>query len=350
MNTERRRFLGTAITTVVAARLGQSTEMKLPVEGQLPSLTGATEWFNSRPLTPASLRGKVVLINFWTYTCINWMRTAPYIRAWMERYKAQGLVVIGVHSPEFPFEKDTDNVRRAATEMKLDYPIAIDSGLAIWRAFENQYWPALYFIDPKGRIRHHQFGEGQYERSERVIQELLIEAGSGDFGREPTSVDAGGLEAPADWKNLKSAENYLGYEHTQNFASREGASWNRRRTYTPPARWKLNDWALTGDWAMQKQSVVLSHPNGVLGYRFHARDVHLVMGSAKRGTPVRFRVLIDGQPPGAARGADIDNQGNGIVTWPRLQQLIRQPKLVEDRLCEIEFLDAGIESFAFTFG
>ena len=324
--------------------------VRLPIEGDFPPLGGATQWLNSQPLTPAGLRGKVVLVEFWTYSCINWLRTLPYVRAWAEKYKDQGLIVIGVHSPEFAFEKSVDNVRRAAKDMRIDYPIAIDSDHAVWNAFDNQYWPALYFVDARGRIRHHQFGEGEYEQSEMIIQQLLAEAGIGDIGHEPVSVDARGVEAAADWGNLKSPENYVGYERTENFASPGGAVLDKRRVYAAPAQLKLNHWALSGDWTVGKQATVLNKANGRITYRFHARDLHLVMGPSARGTSVRFRVLIDGQPPGVAHGIDVDDQGNGTVTEQRLYQLIRQPQPIADRQFEIEFLDSGVEAFAFTFG
>jgi thiol-disulfide isomerase/thioredoxin len=324
--------------------------VQLPIEGELSSLGSATEWLNSPPLTASGLRGKVVLVDVWTYTCINWLRTLPYVRAWAEKYKNQGLVVIGVHAPEFAFEKNIDNVRRAAKEMKVNYPIAIDNDFAIWRALKNEYWPALYFVDARGKIRHHQFGEGEYEQSERIIQQLLAEAGTGGIGHELVSVDARGAEAAADWGSLKSPENYVGYERTENFASPGGAVLDKRRVYAVPARLRLNQWALSGDWTVQKQATVLNKVNGRIAYRFHARDLHLVMGPAAPGTSVRFRVLIDGQSPGAAHGIDVDDQGNGKVTEQRLYQLIRQPKPIADRLFEIEFLDSGVEAFAFTFG
>jgi thiol-disulfide isomerase/thioredoxin len=323
---------------------------QLPIEGELPSLGGATGWLNSPPLTAAGLRGKVVLIDVWTYTCINWLRTLPYVRAWAEKYKDQGLVVIGVHSPEFAFEKNADNVRRATKDMRVDYPIAIDSDFAIWRALKNEYWPALYIVDAQGRVRHHQFGEGEYDRSERVIQQLLAEAGRSGISHELVSVDAQGAEAAADWGSLKSPENYVGYGRTESFASPGGAVLDKPRVYAAPAQLKLNHWALSGDWTMQKQATVLNKPNGRIAYRFHARDLHLVMGPAARGTSVRFRVLIDGQPPGAAHGVDVDDQGNGTATEQRMYQLIRQPKPIADRKFEIEFLDPGVEAFAFTFG
>jgi thiol-disulfide isomerase/thioredoxin len=324
--------------------------VRLPIEGELPSLGGATRWLNSPPLTTAGLRGKVVLIDVWTYTCINWLRSLPYVRAWAEKYKNQGLVVIGVHAPEFAFEKNIDNVRRAAKDMRVDYPIAIDNDYAIWRALKNEYWPALYFVDVQGRIRHHHFGEGEYEQSERIIQQLLAEAGIGGIGHELVSVDARGTEAAADWGSLKSPENYVGYERTENFASPGSAVLDKRRVYAVPARLRLNHWALSGDWTVGKQATVLNKANGRIAYRFHARDLHLVMGPAARGTSVRFRVLIDGKPPGAAHGLDVDAQGNGTVTEQRLYQLIRQPKPIADRQFEIEFLDSGVEAFAFTFG
>jgi thiol-disulfide isomerase/thioredoxin len=323
---------------------------RLPIEGELPSLGGATGWLNSRPLTAAGLRGKVVLIDFWTYTCINWLRQLPYVRAWAEKYKDQGLVVIGVHTPEFAFERDVENVRWAAKDIRVDYPIAIDNDYSIWRAFNNSYWPALYFVDAQGNIRHHQFGEGEYEQSEMILQQLLEEAGNGGIGHELVSVDARGAEAAADWGSLKTPENYLGYERTENFASPGGAVLDTRRVYATPERLRLNHWALSGDWTVEKQATVLNKANGRIAYRFHARDLHLVMGPAVRGTSVRFRVLIDGQVPGAAHGIDVDDQGNGTVAEQRMYQLIRQPEPIADRQFEIEFIDSGVEAFAFTFG
>jgi thiol-disulfide isomerase/thioredoxin len=324
--------------------------VQLPIEGELPSLGGATTWLNSPPLAAADLRGKVVLIDFWTYTCINWLRTLPYVRAWAEKYRDHGVVVIGVHSPEFPFEHDLENVRRAAKDMRIAYPIAIDNDYAIWSAFNNHYWPALYLVDAQGRIRYHQFGEGAYEQSEMILQQLLAEAGIGGIAHELVSVDAQGAEAAANWGDLRSPENYLGYERTENFASPGGAVVGSRRVYTAPARFSLNHWALAGDWTVEQQATVLNKANGRIAYRFHARDLHLVMGPAARGTSVRFRVFIDGHAPGAAHGSDVDDQGNGTVTEQRLYQLIRQPKPIADRQFEIEFLDAGVEAFAFTFG
>jgi thiol-disulfide isomerase/thioredoxin len=318
--------------------------------GELSSLSSATEWLNSRPLTAESLRGKVVLIDVWTYTCINWLRTVPYVRAWADKYKDHGLVVIGVHAPEFPFERNVDNVRRAVKEMGLTYPVAIDNDFAIWRAFRNQYWPALYFVDAQGRTRHHHFGEGNYEQSEKFIQKLLTEAGAGVVSGELVSVQGVGAEATAEWGSLRSPETYVGYERTERFASRGGAVQDKSHIYAVPARLGINYWGLSGDWTVKKGAAALNKAGGRIAYRFHARDLHLVMGPAAPGSSVRFRVLIDGQPPGAAHGVDVDDQGNGTVTEQRLYQLIRQPKPIADRLFEIEFTDPGAEAFAFTFG
>jgi thiol-disulfide isomerase/thioredoxin len=344
-------LLATILAGVVGAAIETSAEDKAaPIEGELSSLVHATEWLNSPPLAAADLRGKVVVVDFWTYTCINWLRSLPYVRAWAEKYKDRGLVVIGVHTPEFAFEKDIDNVRRAAQDMKLAYPIAIDNDYAIWRAFKNQYWPALYFVDAQGRLRHHQFGEGAYDQAEKTIQQLLAEAGAGDIGHDLVSVDARGLEAAANWGSLKSPENYLGYERTEGFASPGGAISGKRRVYAAPAQLSLNHWALSGDWTVDKQATVLNQANGRIVYRFYARDLHLVMGPTTRGTRVRFRVRIDGQPPGAAHGTDVDDQGSGMIVEQRLYQLIRQSKPVADRQFEIEFLDPGVAAYAFTFG
>ena len=319
-------------------------------QSELASLERANEWLNSPPLTASALRGKVILIDFWTYTCINWLRQLPYVRAWHEKYRQQGLVVIGVHAPEFSFEKNLENVRWAVKDMRVDYPVAVDNEHVIWRAFRNNYWPALFFVDSQGRVRHHHFGEGAYEQSEMIIQELLAEAGRGGFDRQPVSLEARGLEAPADWRSLRSGENYIGYERTQNFMSPGGAVMDKPRMYELPAILRLNEWALSGDWTLKKENAVLTQPNGRIAYRFHARDLHLVMGPAAPGLPVKFRVLIDGRPPGPAHGLDVDEQGDGTVTEQRLYQLIRQPEPIVDRQFEIEFLSPGVEAFAFTFG
>jgi thiol-disulfide isomerase/thioredoxin len=323
---------------------------QMPVEGSLPSLGGATEWLNSPPLTAAGLRGRVVLVGFWTYTCINWLRTLAYLRAWAEKYQDHGLVLIGVHTPEFDFEHDLDNVRREAKRLRVDYPIAVDNDYAIWHAFDNHYWPALYFVDAQGRIRHHRFGEGDYEQSEMVLQRLLAEAGAAGLGRDLVSVDPGGVEAAADWDSLWSPENYLGAERSENFASSNGAVVGTGHVYAAPAQLRLNHWALAGDWTVNRQAITLNEAEGRLAYRFHARDLHLVMAPATPGGPVRFRVRIDQQPPGPAHGTDVDDQGNGTVSQPRLYQLVRQPGPVTDRTFEITFLDPGVQAYAFTFG
>jgi thiol-disulfide isomerase/thioredoxin len=349
---DRRRFLGAAAMAIAAAPIGMvaSAAARSSKVGEMGSLGNATAWLNSQPLTASKLLAKVVLIDFWTYSCINWRRQLPYVRAWAEKYRDQGLVVIGVHAPEFSFEKQIDNVRQVAKELRVDYPIAIDNSHAIWGAFNNEYWPALYFVDAQGHVRHHQFGEGEYEQSERVIQQLLVEAGNSGINYGLVSVDARGAEAAADWSDLQSAENYVGYERTENFASPGGARPDKRHDYALPARLKLNHWALSGDWTMGTEATVLNQGNGHIGYSFHARDLHLVMGPAALGTSVRFRVLIDGQPPGIAHGVDVNDQGNGTVTMSRMYQLIRQAAPIVDRQFEIEFLDPGVEAFSFTFG
>jgi cytochrome c biogenesis protein CcdA/thiol-disulfide isomerase/thioredoxin len=322
----------------------------LPVEGALPPLSGATAWLNSPPLTQEGLRGKVVLVDFWTYSCINCLRAIPYVRAWAEKYKDQGLVVIGVHSPEFAFEKNIDNVRRAVHDLKIDYPVAIDNAYAIWRAFGNQYWPAHYFIDTEGRIRHHHFGEGDYEESEQVIRALLAEAGKGGMAGGLVSVNASGVEAAADLLGVQSPETYVGYERTENFASPGGTVRDMQHDYSTPPALEKNQWALGGDWTVESEKAVLDGPSGRIVFRFHARDLHLVLGPAPDGKPVRFKVSIDGAPPGADHGSDTDIGGNGVVNEQRLYQLVRQGKTEKDRTFEIEFLDPGAEAFAFTFG
>jgi thiol-disulfide isomerase/thioredoxin len=327
-----------------------AASLRLPVEGELPSLDGATGWLDSPPLAPASLRGKAVLVGFWTYTCINWLRQLPYVRAWAGKYSGQGLVVIGVHTPEFPFEHDADNVRQAVQEMRIDYPVATDNNYAVWRAFDNHYWPALYFADAQGRIRHHHFGEGEYGQSEMVIQQLLAEAGSAGAGDDLVSVDARGAEAPADWDTLRSAENYTGYERTGNLASPGGAVPGESHVYTAPGELRLNQWALSGDWTMEAGAATLNRADGRITCRFHARDLHLVLGPPAPETSLRFRVLLDGQSPGASHGADIDGQGSGTITHSRLYQLIRQPGAIADRTFEITFLDPGAQAYALTFG
>jgi thiol-disulfide isomerase/thioredoxin len=322
----------------------------LPIEGQFPSLSGATEWLNSPPLGSAALRGKVVLVDFWTYTCINWRRTLPYLRAWADAYQDQGLVIIGVHTPEFGFEKSLGNIQRAMSALQIRYPVAVDSDYAIWRAFSNQYWPAVYVVDAQGRIRYHQFGEGGYEQTERVIQQLLTEAGHANVPRTLVSPDPTAVEAAADWRNLKSPETYVGYERGERFASAEGVARDHPRAYIAPPRLPLNEWALTGDWTVGPEAAALTGASGRIVYRFHARDLNLIMAPILHDTPIKFRVQIDGHPPGAAHGSDVDEQGNGTVSDWRMYQLIRQSEPIVDRLFEIEFTGPGVAAFDFTFG
>jgi thiol-disulfide isomerase/thioredoxin len=323
---------------------------ELPAEGRLPSFDGATGWLNSPPLTPARLRGKVVVVDFWTYTCVNWLRQLPYVRAWAGKYAGHGLVVIGVHTPEFSFEHKVDNIRRAVKDMRVDYPVAIDSDYGMWQAFDNHYWPALYFADGQGNIRHHHFGEGEYQQSEMVIQQLLAEAGADGADREMVSPDVRGIEAPADWDSLRTPETYTGYERTENFASPGGVVPGRPHVYSAPAPLRLNHWALSGEWTMGGEAATLNAADGQIAYGFHARDLNLVMGPGTAGTSVRFQVLLDGQPAGFAHGADVDDQGRGSVTEPRVYQLIRQPGPVTGRTFQIIFLDPGAEAYCFTFG
>jgi thiol-disulfide isomerase/thioredoxin len=322
----------------------------LPREGRMPGFDGATGWLNSEPLTSSALRGRVVLVDFWTYTCINWLRTLPYLRAWAEAYRDDGLVVLGVHTPEFSVERDVDSVRRAVQSDGISYPVALDSDHAIWNAFANRYWPALYAVDADGYIRHHRFGEGDYEGSERVLQQLLAEAGGGPAERGLVPVDGDGAEAPADWDHLETGETYLGYLRTAGFVSPHGAAPDQRREYTLPPRLQRNHWALSGDWTVGEEAVALETAGGRIVHRFHARDLHLVMGPAVRGGTVRFRVRLDGRPPERAAGADVDRAGNGVATEHRLYQLIRQPHPITDRTFEIEFLDPGAEARVLTFG
>jgi thiol-disulfide isomerase/thioredoxin len=348
----RRRFLGRVAMTMAAVRFGifASAEAQSRESREWAAIGRATEWLNAPRLTAASLAGKVVLVNFWTYTCINWLRQLPYVRAWAEKYK-DTLVVVGVHTPEFAFERNVENVRRAVRQMKIEYPVVIDSEYTIWRAFGNQYWPALYFMDARGRVRQHHFGEGDYERSEVAIQRLVAEAGLAGLRKEGVvSVAGAGIEAAADWHNLKSPEAYVGYDRLQNFASRGGVDRDRRRVYAAPTRLSTNQWALVGEWTIGRQATVLSSPKGRIVHRFHARDVHLVMGPARQESAVRFRISLDGQRPGAAHGLDVDQDGNGTVVEQRLYQLVRQIGPIGDRTFEIEFLDPGAEAFAFTFG
>jgi hypothetical protein len=325
--------------------------VNLPVEGYLPPFDGATEWINSPPLTRPGLLGKVVAVDFCTYTCINWIRTLPYLRAWAEKYRDDGLVVIGVHTPEFSVEKKAQNVRRALSGMGVEYAVVMDNDHVIWDAFGNRYWPALYLGDAHGRIRHHWFGEGDYERSEAVIQQLLIEAGAADEGRDFVSAPGVGAEAPADWDNLQSAETYLGYGRGQRFTSPGSVAPDQPHVYARPDRLSLNEWALWGEWTVRSEGAILTEPAGGIAFRFHARDVNLVMGPVEPSPSIRFRVSIDGRPPGGdARGSDVDASGAGRLDQPRMYQLIRQRGPIIARSFEIAFLDQPVEVFVFTFG
>ncbi|WP_449470112.1 cytochrome c biogenesis protein DipZ [Sphingobium chungangianum] len=318
-------------------------------EGPMPPLDGAVAWLNSPPLNREQLKGKVVLVDFWTYSCINCLRALPYVKAWSEKYKNEGLVVIGVHAPEFAFEKDVANVRKAAADLGIDYPIAIDNNYAIWRAFENHYWPAHYFVDARGRVRHHHFGEGDYAGSERVIQKLLAEAhGERSIPQGIVTTDGLGVEAAAG-ADIQSPETYIGYQRSERWASRPAVSPDRLTRYTAAPK-SLNEWGLAGPWTVGAESAVAAEPGTRIIYRFHARDLHLVLGPTKEGRPVRFRVTIDGHAPGDAHGMDTDAAGSGIVDGERLYQLIRQKGPVRDRVFEIEFLDPGVQAFSFTFG
>jgi len=322
---------------------------KLHAETRLPGFDGATGWLNSEPLTPEGLRGKVVLVDFWTYTCINWLRTLGYVRAWHEKYRDQGLVVIGVHTPEFPFEADPENVRWAAEYERVEYPIALDPDFAVWRAFSNNYWPAVYIADAEGRIRHTHFGEGGYEESEMMIQMLLREAGRDGIADDLVSVADEGFEAQAAWQTLGSPETYLGYEQAQHFASRDGSEFDEPHVFGVPDRLARNQWALDGDWTIGPGASVVNEAGGRLVFRFHARDVNLVMAPPASGS-VAFRVLVDGEPPGKAHGLDVDESGRGTLERPRLHQLVRWRGSITDRTFEIAFDEPGAEAYCFTFG
>ncbi|HEY4351403.1 MAG TPA: cytochrome c biogenesis protein DipZ [Paraburkholderia sp.] len=322
----------------------------LPVEGTLPSLDGAVQWLNSPPLTTAQLRGKVVLVDFWTYSCINCLRTLPYVKAWADKYKDAGLVVIGVHTPEFAFEKDVGNVSRAVKDLKVDFPVAIDDNYKIWRAFNNQYWPADYFVDAQGRIRAHHFGEGDYAGSEQVIRQLLTEAGAHNLPGGMVKDTGTGAEAAPEMADIQSPETYVGYDRATNFASPGEPVLDKPHRYTLGNGLGLNDWALDGTWTLGAEHTDLDQPGGAIAFRFHARDLHLVLGPTANGQPVRFQVTIDGKAPGANHGSDTDANGNGTVTSQRLYQLVRQSGAITDHTFEIRFLDPGVRAYAFTFG
>jgi thiol-disulfide isomerase/thioredoxin len=310
---------------------------------RMPSLGRATGWLNSEPLGPAELQGRVVLFNFWTLTCINWLRQEPYVRAWSQAYRNDGLVVIGAHTPEFSFEHEIERVREATNQRAIDYPVALDNDYGIWSAFDNHYWPALYFVDREGVIRDQHFGEGRYEQSERVIHRLL------GVERELVSVDGVGVEAEADWDHLRTPETYLGYARSEHFASPNGAGFDERRTYELPERLRFNHWALAGEWTIGRENVVLDQAGGSIAYRFHARDAHLVLSPGAR-EPIPFRVLLDGEAPGASHGVDVDADGNGLLRDGRLYQLVREHDAVRERTLEITFLEPEAEAYVFTFG
>ncbi|MEV4766022.1 redoxin domain-containing protein [Micromonospora chokoriensis] len=309
----------------------------------LPPLSGAAEWLNSEPLGPDDLRGRVVLVNFWTLTCINWLRQEPYVRAWSQAYRDDGLVVVGVHTPEFSFEHDVEQVRRAVTARSIDYPVAVDNDYAIWQAFDNHYWPALYFVDRDGVFRDEHFGEGRYEQSERSLQHLL------GIERDPVPVNGVGPEAEADWDNLRTPETYLGFSRGEHFASPNGPALDERRAYHLPERLGLNQWALAGDWTIGAESVAVDQAGGSIAFRFHARDAHLVLAPAP-GRSIPFRVLLDGEAPGPSHGVDVDADGNGVLQDGRLYQLVRQDDAVRERTLEITFGEPGAAAYAFTFG
>ena len=321
---------------------------EFPAEGDMPGFDGATAWLNAAPMSVAGLRGRVVLVSFGTYTCINWIRSLPYVRAWADKYAEHGLAVVGVQTPEFEFEGDVACVERSLKEMDVRYPVAVDNDYAVWRAFDNHYWPALYFADAQGRIRHHHFGEGEYEESEMVLQMLLREAGI-DVDQGLVRIEPDGVEAAADWASLGSPETYLGYDRAAGFASPSGVVPDERHVYSAPLQLRRNQWALSGDWAIGSVPASLAQPSGAITYQFHARDVHLVMGPPA-GRPVRFRVRLDGEPPESAHGVDVDEGGIGTADYQRMYQLIRQPSPIGDRRLDIEFLDAGVEAYVFTFG
>ena len=325
-------------------------EGALPVEGHLASFEGATEWLNSDPLTPEGLRGRVVLVDFWTYTCINWLRTLPYLQAWAAKYRDDGLTVIGVHTPEFDFEGNIDNVIAQSRRLGVGYPIAVDSEYAIWGAFANHYWPAVYIADEEGRIRFHHFGEGEYPMTEMVIQQLLRGAGADGIDQDLVMVEPHGLEVAADWGTLQSPETYVGYRQSTGFAQEGVASNDSPRAYTLPERLRRNEWGLSGNWTVAGHAAALNEPDGRIAFQFHARDLNLVMGPTSPGASIPFRVFLDGQLANDERGSDVDPDGSGMVNDQRTYQLVRQPGAITDRLFEVEFLDAGVEAYCFTFG
>jgi len=333
----------------IAHRLA-GDDVELPIEGPLASFERATGWLNSEPLTSEGIGGRVVLVDFWTYTCVNWLRTLPYVRAWDARYRSHGLTVVGVHTPEFEFEHSVDNLIVQSRSFGVEYPIAIDNDYGVWRAFGNHFWPAIYLADAQGRIRFHHFGEGEYAMTEMAIQQLLLDAGAADVGQALVSVAPRGLEVAADYGSLRSPETYLGYGQATGFASPDGLHEDQAHDYAAPTTLGLNYWALIGTWTITDRAAVLGQPGGRIAFRFRARDVNLVMGPARGREAVPFRVRLDGQAANAANGSDVGADGNGTVTEQRTYQLLRQPDQISERTFEIEFLDAGIEAYCFTFG
>lgn len=323
---------------------------ELPVHGHLPGFNRATGWLQSEPLTTEGLRGQVVAVQFWTYTCVNWLRTLPYVRAWNDKYASHGLAIVGVHTPEFDFERDVDNIVLAARDMRVTYPIAIDSDYGIWRDFSNNYWPALYVADVDGRIRYTHFGEGEYAMSEMVIQQLLVDAGKEGWQTGLVSVDPQGTEVSANWDDVRSPESYLGYKQSAGFDSPDGERFDQPHDYSPPARLSLNRWAPIGNWTFAAKASVSNAPKARIAFQFHARDVNLVMGPAQTGASIPFRVYLDGEVAAEATGTDVDDQGSGTLDQQRLYQLIRQSGPIRDRLFEIEFHQPGAEVYCFTFG
>lgn len=322
----------------------------LPVEGRLGSFAGVTGWLNSQPLTPEALGGRVVLVDFWTYTCVNWLRTLPYLRAWDAKYGQDGLTIVGVHTPEFGFERNVENVIREARNLRVEYPVAIDSDYGVWRAFANHFWPAAYLADGEGRIRYHHFGEGEYAATEMAIQQLLIDVGANATDQDLVMVEPQGLEVAADWRTLQSPETYLGYNQASGFAQQVEARFDQPAAYSSPAHLSLNEWALAGAWTVAGHAAILNEAGGRIAFQFHARDVNLVMGPPSAAAPARYRVFLDGEPVGDAPGADVDAAGRGAVETQRTYQLVRQTGRIEDRRFEIELLDAGVEAYCFTFG
>jgi thiol-disulfide isomerase/thioredoxin len=340
---------GPGLIRSLVHRLG-GDPLALPDEGRLAPFTGASGWLNSEPLTPEGLRGRVVLLDFWTYTCINWLRTAPYLRAWDAKYRDAGLTIVGVHTPEFGFERTVENIVAESRRYPVDYPIAIDSDYGVWEAFANHYWPAVYLVDAEGRIRFHHFGEGEYAMTEMAIQQLLLDAGAEGIDQELVSVAPRGLEVAAEWRNVRSPESYLGWGQATGFVSDDAAAYDRSRAYTAPDRLWLNTWGLTGQWTAARHAAILDAPGGRLAFQFHARDVNLVMGPASRGAAIPFRLFLDGEPATGAAGTDANADATGALREQRTYQLIRQPGQVFEHRFEIEFLEAGAETYCFTFG